>query len=164
LLAPCFSVEEHQGMSNDVGRMLVVLIRSLKINRVDPGGFVFPIPIPCSLLLTRWPGHWATTEQMDVNVVDGLPAIFAGVDHGAIALCQPFGAGYFGGCPMKMADQGVVLVAGVGDGCDVLARNDKDVYRRLRIDVGEGVALVVLVEGFGRNTSIDDLAKETTHN
>jgi hypothetical protein len=100
---------------------------------------------------------------MDMDMIDGLSAIFAGVDYGAIALCQPFGAGYFGGCPMKMADQGVVLVAGVGDGCDVLARNDKDVYGRLRINVGEGVALFVLVDGFGRNTSIDDLAKETTH-
>lgn len=96
-------------------------------------------------------------------MVDGLSAIFAGVDHGAIALCQPFGAGDLCGCPMKVADQGVVLVACMGNGRDVLARNDKDVYGRLRINVGEGVALFVLVDGFGRNTSIDDLAKETTH-
>jgi hypothetical protein len=55
-----------------------------KANRVDPGGFVFPVPD--SLFLAWWPGHWATTKQMDVNVVDGLSAIFAGIDHGAIAL------------------------------------------------------------------------------
>ena len=100
---------------------------------------------------------------MDVDMVDGLSAIFAGVDYGAIALCQPFGAGYFGGCPMKMADQSVVLLISVGNRRNMLARNNKDVDRGLRIDVGKGVALVVLVDGFGRNTSIDDPAEEATH-
>lgn len=96
-------------------------------------------------------------------MVDGLSAIFAGVDYGAIALCQPFGACYFGSCPVKMTDQSIVLLISVGNRRNMLARNNKDVYGRLRVDVGKGVALVVLVDGFGRNTSIDDLAKETTH-
>jgi hypothetical protein len=134
-----------------------------KANRVGPGGFVFPVPVPDSLFLAWWPGHCAPTKQMDVNVVDGLSAIFSGVDHGAIALGQPFGAGDFGGCPMEMADQSVVLLISVGNRRNMLARNNKDVDRGLRIDVGEGVALVVLVDGFGRNTSIDDPAEEATH-
>jgi hypothetical protein len=100
---------------------------------------------------------------MHVDMIDGLAAVFARVDHGAIAMREPFGAGNLGGSPVKMADQSVVLFASMGNGCDVLARNDKDVYGRLRIDVGKGVALVVLVDSFGRDTSIDDLAKETTH-
>jgi len=118
---------------------------------------------PYPLLLTRRPRHQATTKQMDVNVVDGLSAIFAGIDHGAIALGQPFGAGYFGGCPMEMADQGVVLPISVGNRRNMLARNNEDVYGGMGIDVGKGVALVVLVDSLGWNASIDDPAEETTH-
>jgi len=98
-----------------------------------------------------------------MDVVDGLAAVLAGVDHGAIALRQSFGAGNLRGCPMKMADEGVVFLAGMGNRRDVFAWNDKDVYGRLRIDVGEGVALVVLVDGFGRDTSVDDPAEEAAH-
>jgi hypothetical protein len=64
---------------------------------------------------------------------------------------------------MEMADQGVVLLIGVGNRRNMLARNNEDVYGGLGIDVGKGVALVVLVDGFGRNTSIDDPAEEATH-
>lgn len=98
-----------------------------------------------------------------MDMIDGLPAIFAGVNHSAISLRQSFGAGDFGGCPMKMADQGIVLLISVRNRRNVLARNNKDVYGRLRIDVGKGVALVVLVDSLGWNASIDDPAEETTH-
>lgn len=98
-----------------------------------------------------------------MDMIDGLPAIFAGVNHSAISLRQSLRAGDFGGCPMKMADQGVELLASVGDGRGVLARDNKDVHGRLRIDVSEGVALVVLIDSFGWNASIDDSAEETTH-
>jgi hypothetical protein len=120
-------------------------------------------PIPYFLLLSWRPGHWAATEQMDVNMVDGLAAIFAGVDHGAVTLRESFGASYFGGCPMKMADQRVVFLACLGNGRNVQARNNEDVYGRLRIDVGEGITLIVLIDGFGRNTSIDDPAEKAIH-
>ena len=98
-----------------------------------------------------------------MDVVHCLSAFLAGVDHGAIALCQSLGSGNLGGCPMKVADQGAVLLASMGNGRDVLARNDEDVYGRLRINVGKGVALVVLVDGFGRDTSIDNPAEEAAH-
>lgn len=98
-----------------------------------------------------------------MDVVHCLSAVFAGVDHSAIAPRQSFGSRNLGGCPMKVADQGAVLLAIMGNGRDVLFRNDEDVYGRLRIDVGEGVALVVLVDGFGRDTSIDDPAEEAAH-
>lgn len=100
---------------------------------------------------------------MDVDVIDGLPAIFSGIDHGPIASIQSLGAGYLSGYPVQMADQGAVFSACIGNGTDVLARHDKHVHRGLRIDVGKGVALVVLVDGLGRDTSLDDPAKEAAH-
>jgi hypothetical protein len=96
-------------------------------------------------------------------MVDCLSTVFAGVDHGPIALRQSFGTRDLGGCPMKVADQGAVLLARMCNGLDVLTRNNEDMHRRLRIDVGEGVALVVLVNGLGRNASIDNLAEEAAH-
>ena len=58
-----------------------------------------------------------------------------------------------------MADQGVVLLIGVGNRRNMLARNNEDVYGGLGIDVGKGVALVVLVDSLGWNASIDDPAE-----
>ena len=98
-----------------------------------------------------------------MDVVHCLSAVLAGVDHSTIALRQSLGSRNLGGCPMKVADQGAVFLASMGSGRDVLTRNDEDVYRRLRIDVGKGVALVVLVDGFGRDTSIDNPAEEAAH-
>jgi hypothetical protein len=60
---------------------------------------------------------------------------------------------------MEMADQGVVLLIGVGNRRNMLARNNEDVYGGLGIDVGKGVALVVLVDSLGWNASIDDPAE-----
>jgi hypothetical protein len=96
-------------------------------------------------------------------MVDRLSAVSAGVDHGAIALRQSFGTRDLGSCPVKVADQGAMLLACMGNGRDVLTRNNEDVHRRLRIDVAEGVALLVLKYGVGRDASFDDPAKEAAH-
>ncbi len=98
-----------------------------------------------------------------MDVVDGLAAVLSSIDHGAIAILQPFGAGNFRRSPMQMADQRIVLFPGVSDGGHVFAGNDEDVHRCLRIDIGESIALVILIDGFGRNASINDLAKDAAH-
>lgn len=113
--------------------------------------------------LSRWPGHGASAEQMDVDVIDGLPAVFSGIDHRSIAPSQSFGASNLSGYPVQMSDEGAVLAASMCNGADVLTRNDQHVHRCLRIDIGKGVALVVLVYGLGRDTSLDDPAKEAAH-
>lgn len=43
------------------------------------------------------------------------------------------------------------------------AWSDEYVDRGRRIDVGEGVAIVVLVDRGGGNATVNDFAKETTH-
>ena len=64
---------------------------------------------------------------------------------------------------MQMANQRIVLFSGMCDGSYVFARNDENVDRGLRIDVGECIALGILIDSFGWNASIDDLAKYAAH-
>lgn len=98
-----------------------------------------------------------------MDVVDGLAAMFAGVDDGAVSLRKALGAGDFRRGPLQVAEQAFVVLFGVGDGGDVLPRDDEYVDRRLRLDVGKGIAVLILVDGFGRDASVDDLAEYATH-
>lgn len=45
----------------------------------------------------------------------------------------------------------------------MLAGNNKNVYRRLGLDIGKGVAHVVLIYGFRGDAPIDDLAENAAH-
>ena len=96
-------------------------------------------------------------------MVDGLAAVGAGVDDYSIALGEAFGAGDLGCGPEEMAEEFFVVGVGFGEGDDVLARGDEDVDGGLGMDVGEGVALVVLVDGGGGDGAVDDLAEEAAH-
>lgn len=98
-----------------------------------------------------------------MNVVDRLAAIRSSVDNGSISLRQAFGTGDFGGSPVQVSEQFLVFSLRVPDGWDMLPRNDEDVNRRLRLHVGEGVAVVVLIDGFGRDAAVNDLAEDTAH-
>lgn len=98
-----------------------------------------------------------------MDVFDGLAAVVSGVDHGAITLGEALGSGDFSGGPMQMAEKLVMFLFGLGNGGDVLAGNDEDMHRRLRLHIGKGIALIVLVDGSGRDGSIDDLAEDATH-
>ena len=96
-------------------------------------------------------------------MVDGLATVGAGVDDYAIALGQAFDARNFRCHPDEMADQLFVVGFGFCEGNNVLARGDEDMDRGLRMNVGEGVALVVLVDGGGGNGAVDDFAEEAGH-
>jgi hypothetical protein len=100
---------------------------------------------------------------MDVQVVDGLAAIARGVDDGAIAFGEIFLAGNFGGGGEKLAEKLRVTFSSFCERCNVTARRDENVDRRGRIDVSEGKAIIVFVDGGGGNATVNDLAKETAH-
>jgi hypothetical protein len=100
---------------------------------------------------------------MDVEMVYGLAAVGAGVEDYAVAVGEAFGPGDLGCGPEEMAEEFFVVGVGFGKGNDVLARGDEDVDGGLGMDVGEGVALVVLVDGGGGNGAVDDLAEEAAH-
>lgn len=98
-----------------------------------------------------------------MNVFDCLTPISACIDHGAIALGKAFRPGDPRCRPMQMAEKFAMTLLGVGDGCDVLARNDKNVHGRLRLQVSECIAALVLVYRLRGDAPVDNLTKNTTH-
>ena len=92
-------------------------------------------------------------EQVDVEVVDGLATVRAGVDNQAIAIGEILLAGDFVRCGEKVAEHGRVLRRGVGVRGKVLFGDEQDVYRRLRVDIREGEDVVVLIEALCRECS-----------
>ena len=94
-----------------------------------------------------------------MEMVDGLAAVIAGVNDYAVALVETFVASDSGCGPEQVTQQGWVMCAGFGERDDVFSRRDENVHGRLWVDVGEGVTLVVLVDGGGWDASIDDFAE-----
>ena len=88
----------------------------------------------------------AAAEEVEVEVVDGLAAIGAGVDDDAVAVGEILPAGDFGGGGEEVAEEGCVVGSGMGQGGDVTLGDDEDVDGGLGVDVREGEGVVVLVE------------------
>jgi hypothetical protein len=98
-----------------------------------------------------------------MEMVDGLAAVGAGIDHDAVAVSEAFVAGDLRGREQQMSEEFTMVLSGGGGGLDVLAGDDEEVYGRLGIDIGEGVAAVVLVDGRGGDGALDDLAEQAAH-
>lgn len=96
-------------------------------------------------------------------MIDSLAAIVASVDHGAISAGQAFGAGDLSRSPVQVAEKLFVLLLRMGNGRNMLARHHENVHRRLRLDIREGVAVVILINRFRWNAPIDDLAEKAAH-
>src|ERR1700712_4019954 len=92
------------------------------------------------------PGHGASAEEVDVEVVDGLAAVGAGVDDEAVAAGEALPLGDLGGGGDELAQEGAVFCFGVGGRGEVLFRDDEDVGGGLRVKVGDGDGGFVLVE------------------
>jgi hypothetical protein len=117
----------------------------------------------CAGSLSWWPVHGASAEQVEVEMIHGLAAILAGIDHHAVAVGEAFVAGDPRRGPQQVAEQRAVPFGAVSQRRNMFARRDQHVHRRMRVNVREGVALLVLVDGGGGDASINDLAKEATH-
>lgn len=98
-----------------------------------------------------------------MNMIDGLSSVLAGVHYGPVSAGQPFGASYLGGRPKQVPHHCAVILIGLGHGRNVLARNNENMDRRLRLDIRKRVTLVILVNGFGRDASINDPAEKAAH-
>ena len=109
------------------------------------------------------PGHLSAAKQVNVDVINGLAPIRSGVDYSSISLRESFGPSDFRSSPLKMTEKFPLLFLRMGDGCDMFTRNDEDVHGGLRLHVGKGVAMLILVDSLGRDAPIDDLAEDATH-
>jgi hypothetical protein len=115
------------------------------------------------LRLAWGPGHVAAAEQMDVQVIDGLAAVGAGVDDETIATGQVLVLRNLHGGGEEMAEQGGVLRCGVCVRCEMLLGDQQDVRGRLRVKVWKGEHLVVLVEACDGESTGGDVAEEAVH-
>ena len=96
-------------------------------------------------------------------MIDGLAAFVAGIDDDAVSVVEALGAGDLSGCPEQVTEEGAIALFGIGHGGDVLAWDDEHVNRGLGVNVGEGVAKLVLEDGGGGDVSFNDLAEEAAH-
>ena len=101
---------------------------------------------------------------MNVEMIDRLAAVCAGVDHYPIALRQALFPGQICCDPQEVAQKGGMLLAGLGQRNQVLPGRNQEMHRRLGMNIGEGVTAVVLVFGIGWDASIHDLAEKAAHN
>ena len=81
-----------------------------------------------------------------MQVIYGLAAVFARVDHGAKSLCQPLRGCQFSGDREHIAEQGRMLAGCVRERLQVEAGYDEKVDGGLRMEVGKGDYLIILVQ------------------
>jgi len=105
----------------------------------------------------------AAAEEVDVEVVDCLAAVGAGVDDEAVAVGEILLAGDLAGCVEEVAEGGCVVLRGVGVGGQVVFGDDEDVGGGLGVDVREGEGLLVFVDAGGGDFAGDDFAEEAGH-
>ena len=96
-----------------------------------------------------------------MEVVDGLAAVWAGVEDDAIAVIEPGGARNFGGLGKQMAQQRRLRRLGLRQRRNVLPGNYQQMGGRLGAEIGEADTQLVLVDALGRDAAGDDLAEET---
>ena len=93
--------------------------------------------------LTRRPPHEAPAEDVNVQVIDGLPAVIPAIDHTAPAAVKNIEfLRDFLYDPEEVAHQGQLVFRHFGERLDVHFGNDEYVFRRLRMDVAEGQRLI----------------------
>jgi hypothetical protein len=63
----------------------------------------------------------------------------------------------------KMAEELAVLRAGVVERAEVFAGNDENVDRRHRMNIGEGVTQLILIDGGRGDGAIGNFAKDAGH-
>lgn len=108
--------------------------------------------------LAGWPTEGATTEEVNVQMIDGLSSVFALIYHQAVAVLKPFSLGDQSRGPQKVR---VVsnLVDG-GNARDGRPCHDDDVHRGLGRDVAECHDVIVFVNDRRGNFASDNALEQ----
>ena len=102
----------------------------------------------------------AAAEDVDVEMVDGLAAVRAGVDDETVPVVEVLLASNVTGRGEQVAEQGGVLGQGFGVRRDVALGDDEHVDGGLRMNVGEGQGVGRFVEARDRDGAANDLAEQ----
>ena len=100
-----------------------------------------------------------SAEQMEVEVVDGLAAVFAGIDYDAVAAVQISAAGDLRSDGQQMAEERSMFGCGLRLRGDVLFGNNEQMSWGLRVNVGKTDTEVVLIGSVRWDFTFYDLAK-----
>ena len=93
-------------------------------------------------------------------MVDRLTPIGTSVDNAAVATVgNPFQARYFSRDHQEVAQESLIVRVRHLNSCQGPFWHDENVYRRLRIYVAEGHALVVFVYNVNRDFATDNLGE-----
>ena len=98
-----------------------------------------------------------------MDVVYRLATVGSRIDDGAVSQREPFGARDFRSGPLQMTEEFLLCLLGESARGDVYSRVDKDMHWGLRLDIGKGVAVLILVDSFGRNGPVNNLAEDAVH-
>lgn len=102
----------------------------------------------------------AAAKQVEMEVLDGLPAVDTGVEDESVAIREALLHGDLRGGGDKLTQHGGVLGERVSGGGEVCLGDDEDVLGGLRVDVREREDGVVLVEAIDGDGAGCDLAEE----
>lgn len=106
----------------------------------------------------------SAAQNMEVEVIDRLPAEFAAIGDDAVARVgdAKFARDLTDNHPEVAEQSGVILPDGV-DRPDFLFWNHQDMDGRLRCDVAKGKAEVVFIDDVGGNLTVDDSLEDRAH-
>lgn len=106
----------------------------------------------------------SAAQNMEVEVIDRLPAEFAAIGDDAVACVgdAKFARDLTDNHP-EVAEQSCVILPDGVDRPDFLFWNHQDMDWRLRCDVAEGKAEVVFVDDVGGNLTVDDSLEDRAH-
>ena len=104
----------------------------------------------------------SSTEDMKMDVENSLTRLFFGIEDDPVAAVFYSGfVGYGSGFVKDMAEKILPFLGKVVECSDVVFGNDKDVDRRLGIDILKREDLPVFVDHIGRDLFLYDTAKDT---
>lgn len=100
------------------------------------------------------------THEVEVHMVDGLPAILAGVDHQSVAAVEAQLPGEAGGLRHHVGEQFAVVGGEIVHRGVVAGRDHQNVHRSLRVDVVESNHSLIAVNEVGRDLTVDDSTEQ----
>lgn len=96
-----------------------------------------------------------------MQVIDGLSRQCVGIGYQAVTIFRhPISSREQRGGPYESADESIVCGRNLERVCDVSARYEQEVKRRLRVQILEGQDLPVVVEDGGRGAPCRYLAED----
>jgi len=106
--------------------------------------------------------HKPATENMPVDVIDRLAPVILGVHHGSkpVFLQTKLGrnsrnSGH------DVAEEGIILMAGFHEVGDMTLRDNEDMNRSSRLDIGESDEMFVFIDDICRYLLVRNLAENT---